>query len=339
MSNGDIVICGLTIARGEQATVELPIPHLYTHTPMSMVAHVLRGRRDGPVLFVSAAMHGDELNGIEIIRRVLAHRTLRRIRGTLIAVPVLNAYGVLNHSRYLPDRRDLNRSFPGSETGSLAARIANLFMAEIVANATHGMDLHTGSNHRFNLPHVRADLDDAETLELARAFGVPVLLHSMVRDGSLRAEVSDAGIPMLLYEAGEALRFDEHSIRVGVQGVTNVMRALNMLPKVRRKRPLPEPFVSRTSRWIRASRSGILINLRSLGAHVKRGDVIAYVADPYGEADDLPVLTEYTGVVIARTHLPLVNEGDAIIHIAQFKDAAVVAEQVDYFQSDHDATT
>lgn len=339
MSNGELVICGRTIARGERATVELPIPHLYTHTPMSMVAHVIRGRRDGPILFVSAAMHGDELNGIEIIRRVLTHRTLRRIRGTLIAVPVLNAYGVLNHSRYLPDRRDLNRSFPGSETGSLAARIANLFMAEIVANATHGMDLHTGSNHRFNLPHVRADLDDTETLELARAFGVPVLLHSKVRDGSLRAEVSDAGIPMLLYEAGEALRFDEHSIRVGVQGVTNVMRALNMLPKVRRKRPLPEPFVSRTSRWVRASRSGILINLRSLGAHVERGDVIAYVADPYGEADDLPVLTEYTGVVIARTHLPLANEGDAIIHIAQFKDAAVVAEQVDYFQSDHDATT
>lgn len=333
MTDRDITICGRRIRPGERATVEVPIPHLYTHTPMHMVVHVVRGRRDGPRLFVSAAMHGDELNGIEVIRRLLAHKSLRRIHGTLIAIPVVNAYGVLNHSRYLPDRRDLNRSFPGSDVGSLTARIANLFMQEIVAHATHGIDLHTGALHRTNLPHIRADLDDAETLRLARAFGVPVLLHSKIRDGSLREAVSAAGTPMLLYEGGEALRFDEPSIRAGVRGVINVMRALEMLPVARRKHPLPEPYASRASHWVRAPRSGILTNTRPLGALVEKGDKIAAVVDPYGEAATTPVIAETSGVVIGRNLLPLINEGDAIVHIARFKDAEIVAEQVDYFQS------
>jgi len=325
---------GRTIRPGERATVEVPIPHLYTHTPMFMVAHVIRGKRDGPRLFVSAAMHGDELNGIEIIRRLLAHKSLRRIQGTLIAIPIVNAYGVLNHSRYLPDRRDLNRSFPGSELGSLTARIANVFMQEIVSHSTHGIDLHTGALHRSNLPHIRADLDDPETLRLARAFGVPVLLHARIRDGSLRQVVSEAGIPMLLYEAGEALRFDETSINVGVKGVVNLMRALDMLPPARRKKTLPEPYASRASHWVRAPRGGILTNMRALGSLIEKGDTIAQVVDPYGESDPTPVLAEVSGVVIGRTHLPLVNEGDAIIHIARFKDAELVAEQVDTFRSE-----
>ncbi len=301
---------------------------------MFMVVHVVRGKKDGPRLFVSAAMHGDELNGIEVVRRLLKHKSLHRVRGTLIAIPIVNAYGVLNHSRYLPDRRDLNRSFPGSDTGSLTARIADLFMKEIVSNTTHGIDLHTGAIHRTNLPHIRADLDNEETLRLARAFGVPVLLHSKIRDGSLRESVSAQGMPMLLYEAGEALRFDENAIRVGVHGVVNVMRALGMLPPVHRKRPLPEPYASRSSHWVRAPRSGILADMRPLGSHISEGETIAFVNDPYGETPATPVAAELGGVVIGRTHLPLVNEGDAIIHIARFKDAEVVAEQVDQFQAE-----
>jgi len=303
---------------------------------MYMVVHVVRGRHEGPHLFVSAAMHGDELNGIEIIRRLLTHKNLRRIRGTLIAIPVVNAYGVINHSRYLPDGRDLNRSFPGTETGSLTARIANLFMQEIVRNATHGIDLHTGALHRANLPHIRADLDDPRTLQLARAFGVPVLVHARVRDGSLRESVSAAGIPMLLYEAGEALRFDETSINVGVKGVINVMRALQMLPAAQRRGPAKEPYASRSSHWIRAPRSGILTSMRALGSLIAKGDTIAVVVDPYGESEQTPVLAEVNGVMIGRTHLPLVNEGDAIIHVARFKDAEIVAEQVDSFRAEED---
>ena len=177
-------IGGKSIPRRSRALIELPLPPLYTHTPLKLPVHILRGAKDGPRLFVSAALHGDELNGTEIIRRLLKQPGLKRLRGTLVAVPIVNIYGLLNHSRYLPDRRDLNRSFPGSSKGSLAARLANLFMTEIVDKCTHGIDLHTGAIHRSNLPQIRANLDDPETARLAESFGVPVLLNSNTRDGS-----------------------------------------------------------------------------------------------------------------------------------------------------------
>jgi hypothetical protein len=222
-------IAGKKIAEGQRRSLNIPVARLYTHTEMTMPVHVLRGKKDGPCLFVCAAIHGDEIIGVEIIRRLLKLKILQRLRGTLIAVPVVNVYGFINHTRYLPDRRDLNRFFPGSTKGSLTSRLANIFMEEIVANSTHGIDLHAGSHHRINLPHIRACLDNPETEKLAAAFGSPVILNSNLRDGSLRQAGVEAGIPMLLYEAGEALRFDEFGIRVGVKGVLAVMRSLGML--------------------------------------------------------------------------------------------------------------
>jgi len=330
----DLTINGTVVSPGARRTLELPIPHLYTHTEMAMVVHVIRGRQEGPRLFVSAAMHGDELLGIEIVRRLVRHRTMERIRGTLLAVPIVNPYGVLDQSRYLPDRRDLNRSFPGSNRGSLAARLAHQFMTEIVANSTHGIDLHTGAQHRFNLPQIRADLKDKKNLELAQAFDVPVILDSNIRDGSLRAEVSDLGLPMLVYEAGEALRYDEMSVRAGVQGVLGVMRKLEMLPRRRRTTKKRDPYVSRASRWVRAPMSGVLLDTKVLGSHVAEGDRLAVVADPYGESEQ-PIIAEFSGIVIGCTHLPLVHEGDAVLHIARFSDAEEVAEYVDTFQSEY----
>jgi predicted deacylase len=330
----DLTVNGTVVRSGTRATLELPIPRLYTHTEMAMIVHVIRGKREGPRLFVSAAMHGDELLGIEIVRRLARHRALSRLRGTLLAVPIVNPYGVLAQSRYLPDRRDLNRSFPGSETGSLAARLAHLFMNEIVSNATHGIDLHTGAQHRFNLPQIRADLSDKENLRLARAFDVPVVLDSNVRDGSLRAEVSAYGLPMLLYEAGEALRYDEMSVRVGVQGVLGVMRELEMLPPPRRVKKKRKPYVSKSSRWVRAPKSGVLLDVKPLGTNVAEGDRLARVADPYGESEE-EIIAQFPGIVIGCTHLPLVYEGDAVLHIARFSDAEQVAEYVDTFQSEY----
>lgn len=330
----DLYINGTVISPGTRRTLELPIPHLYTHTEMAMVVHVIRGKQEGPRLFVSAAMHGDELLGIEIVRRLVAHRAMKRIRGTLLAVPIVNPYGVLAQSRYLPDRRDLNRSFPGSNKGSLAARLAHLFMTEIVSNATHGIDLHTGAQHRCNLPQIRADLTDKQNLELARAFDVPVVLDSHIRDGSLRAEVSEYGLPMLVYEAGEALRYDEMSVRVGVQGVLGVMRKLEMLRPSRGSKKKREPYVSRTSRWVRAPKGGVLLDAKSLGSKVSEGDILAVVADPYGESQD-QIVAEFPGIVIGCTHLPLVHEGDAVLHIAEFSDAEEVAEYVDSFQAEY----
>jgi predicted deacylase len=334
MVGATLKIGNTEIAPGERVTLELPLPELYTHAPMAIPVVVARGRRDGPRLFVSAAIHGDELNGVEIVRRLLRRAALRRLRGTLIAVPMVNVYGVIQHSRYLPDRRDLNRAFPGSERGSLASRLAYAFMTEIVANATHGIDLHTGAFHRENLPQIRGRLDDAETGRLARAFGVPVLINSDLRDGSLREAAAERDMPMLLYEAGQALRFDEFAIRAGVQGVINVMRALDMLPASRR-RPGSEPFVARSSTWVRAPRSGVLRGLRPLGAHVERESLLGIVSDPFGESET-PIHAPDGGIVIGCTHLPLVHEGEAVLHLARFADAGEVAGHLEVFQTQHE---
>jgi len=332
----ELRIGGERIPPGTSVTLELPLPQLYTRTPMTMPVHVRRGKRAGPTVFVCAAVHGDELNGVEIIRRLMKRRALNRIRGAIIAVPLVNVYGVIDRSRYLPDRRDLNRSFPGSGRGSLAARLADLFMTEIVSHCTHGIDLHTGALHRSNLPQVRGNLDDDETLRLARLFGVPVLINAILRDGSLREAAAARGIPMLLYEAGEALRFDELSIRAGVQGILNVMRGLEMLPPTRgRKRPSHEPFVARSSAWVRAPASGIFRGTVAVGAYVKVDDSLGSIAEPVGDTE-CEVRAPRGGIVIGRSNLPLVLEGEALFHIASFEDMVEVAEQVEEFQNIHE---
>ncbi|MDH3347993.1 MAG: succinylglutamate desuccinylase/aspartoacylase family protein, partial [Desulfobulbaceae bacterium] len=231
MRCGPFTIGEAVIQPGQRQTVDLPIARLYTHTAMDMPVHVIHGKKEGPTLFVSAAIHGDEINGVEIVRRLLKLKLTNNIRGTLIAIPIVNVYGFINRSRYLPDRRDLNRSFPGNNKGSLASHLAKVFMTEVVRKCSHGIDIHTGSNHRTNLPQIRVTLGNSETEQLAQAFGAPVILDSRLRDNSLRATVTDLGIPMLLYEGGEGLRFNESAIRVGLKGILAVMREIGMLPK------------------------------------------------------------------------------------------------------------
>jgi predicted deacylase len=310
-----IVIGGVEIAAGERRTIEIPIARLPTAAGLAMPVHVIRGRKEGPSLFVSAAIHGDEINGVEIVGRLLRMRALERLRGTLIAVPVVNVFGFSGYSRYLPDRRDLNRSFPGSERGSLAARLAHLFMEEVVANATHGIDLHTGPIHRTNLPQLRVTDGDRASLAMAKHFGPLVVLKSEVRDGSLRAAAAERGVPILVYEGGEALRFDEWAIRAGLRGVLATMHYLDMLPTRREKpRPIPEPVVASSSHWVRAPEGGILRTRASLGTRVSRGDTLGTIGDAYGH-DPVVVRAPNDGIVIGRTQLPVVNEGDALFHL------------------------
>ncbi|MCW9024189.1 MAG: succinylglutamate desuccinylase/aspartoacylase family protein [Gammaproteobacteria bacterium] len=335
MTNEPLIINGVTIKAGTRQTIDLPAGRLYTHAPMTIPVHIVSGKKSGPCLFLSAAIHGDEINGVEIIRRILKLPALKRLTGTIIAVPIVNIHGLISHSRYLPDRRDLNRSFPGSDKGSLAGRIANLFMKEIVEKSTHGIDLHTGAIHRTNLPQIRANLDDQETEKLARAFNVPVIISSTLRDGSLRESASEYGIPMLLYEAGEALRFDEVSIRAGVKGIINVMRMLEMLPPSRSKSSKHiEPVVARSTSWIRAPDSGILRAMIPLGGRVKKNTLLGIVADPFGEKE-VSIKAPFGGIVIGRTNLPLVNEGDALFHIARFEDIHEIEAKVDEFHEEH----
>ena len=304
---------------GQRVTIDLPVTRLHTHIETTMPVQVIHSTRPGPRLFISAVVHGDEINGVEIIRRLLKLKLLNQLSGTLMVVPVVNAFGFIGRSRYLPDRRDLNRIFPGSPTGSLAARLADLFMREIVANATHGIDLHTGSNHRTNLPQVRAYLNDFETERLARAFGAPVILNANLQAGSLRQAAVTKGVCTLLYEGGEALRFDELAIRTGVRGIVAVMRAIKMLPTNPRSKLILEPVVARRRRWIRAPGSGVLRTAVTLGARVAKGEVLGSIADPFGE-NEIDVRSSISGIVIGRINMPLVNEGEALFHVARFEN-------------------
>ncbi|KZY39933.1 MULTISPECIES: succinylglutamate desuccinylase/aspartoacylase family protein [unclassified Oleiphilus] len=320
-------IAGRDIKPGESAYIEMPTVALYTDTEMSMPVYVKHGKKDGPVLFVSAAIHGDELNGTEIISRLIQGKQLRGMKGTLIAVPIVNVYGVISQSRYLPDRRDLNRSFPGSTKGSLAGRIANQFLKEIVSKSDYGIDLHTGAIHRSNLPQIRANLDDERTNELAKAFGVPVVLNADIRDGSLRESAGELGVPVLLYEAGEALRFDELSIRAGVRGIVNVMRSLDMLTK-RRSKLKYEPFIARQSGWVRSTDSGFIRYKRTLGELVEKGDALADIQDPFGRVLDT-ITSHAKGIIIGKQNIPLAQEGEALFHIAYFSKPNEVAENLE----------
>lgn len=333
--NSSIKVGTETIKAGERATVRLPVADLYTGTSLSMPVHVVCGRRDGPVLFVSAAIHGDELNGVEIIRRLLKRKSLSSMRGTLLAVPIVNVHGFLDQSRYLPDRRDLNRSFPGSRKGSVAARMAYTFMHEIVDKADFGIDLHTGALNRANLPQIRGNLDDEATLQLARAFGAPVIVNSNVRDGSLRQCAADQGMPMLIYEAGEALRFDELSIRAGLRGTLNAMRHIGMLPLSRKTRPV-SPVLADSTSWVRSPESGIVIPRVELGSRVTEGDVLAVIGDPVSDKEAL-VKAPFDGIIIGQSKLPLAHEGDALFNVAAFKSVSRAENRVEEFAAVHGA--
>jgi hypothetical protein len=334
-----ITIGEVVFQPGTQGSVDLRVPDLYTHTGITLPVYVVHGKRPGPILFLSGALHGDEINGVEIIRRILHRRHVNRLRGTLLAVPVVNIYGFINKTRYLPDRRDLNRSFPGSDHGSLAARMANVILTEIVSKCTHGIDLHSAAIHRDNLPQIRAVLDDPETERMARSFYAPVILDTRIVAGSLRESAERMNVSVIVYEAGEALRFDEVSIRAGVKGIISTMRELNMLPKLKsRNKPAIEPLVARSSTWVRASQSGIVRAEKPLGAWVNNGERLGVVSDPFGTNEEVISATA-DGIIIGRTNIPLVNEGEALFHIARFEQTDTAADKVGEFLNELDPAT
>ena len=319
-------IGGTSVPAGERRLVDLPVSKLSNHTPVTLPVDVMHGERPGPAMFITAAIHGDELDGVEIIRRV--RRTLKpeMLGGTLLSVPIVNAYGFIGRSRYLPDRRDLNRSFPGSPNGSLAGRIANLLLTEVVKRCQIGIDLHTAAVHRVNLPQIRCDFKHhPRTRSLSEAFGTKVILESPERSGSLRKAAREMGVDVLVYEGGEGLRFDETAIQAGVDGIAGVMLAIGMLELpdgVEPTRPVAAgeaPLYANASTWVRAPEGGILrTNIRP-GAQITAGELIGYIANPYEDAD-VPVIAPKSGIVIGRTTLPIVNLGDALFHVAWSND-------------------
>lgn len=319
---------GQSIAAGTRETVHLPVSVLSDHTPVMLSVRVVHGRRPGPTMFVSAAIHGDEIIGVEIVRRLLRASHLDQLRGTLLAIPIVNTFGFMGRSRYLPDRRDLNRTFPGSQQGSLAGRLAHLFMEEVVKRSSIGIDLHSAAIHRANLPQIRISPSKPETLSLARDFGAPLILTTRLRDGSLRQAAQNCGVDILLYEAGEGLRFDEFSVRVGVTGILRVMRRLEMISSRAASAPKTPSIHSRKSVWQRAPKGGLLRAYKSIGDQVEAGDVLGVISYPFGETDT-EIRAEQPGLLIGRSNLPVLNEGDAIFHIAEIAHQTNVEETIE----------
>jgi predicted deacylase len=304
------------IAPGSRKSIDLHVSVLSNHTPISLPVQVVHGIRPGPGLFISGAVHGDEVMGVEVIRRLLTHPALEELRGTLLAVPIVNAYGLISHSRYMPDRRDLNRSFPGCDHGSLASVLADLFMREVVLRCNYGIDIHSAALHRMNLPQIRISPGDDEMLMLAQAFGAPVVLLSKLREGTLRQCALARGVKVIVYEGGEALRFDETAIEAALTGTLRVMQRIGMLamPMVDDK-PEP-PTISHSSQWLRAPEGGIFRSTRRIGHWVAANETIGLISDPFGQLV-VPVMASDTGIIIGQSHLPVVNRGDALFHIAR----------------------
>lgn len=305
------------VAPGTRQRVLLDVGTFLTSEPLRLAVHVLHGNRPGPVLLVTAAIHGDETNGTEIVRRLLRDRRLNRLAGTLLALPIVNRPGFVTRSRYMPDRRDLNRLFPGSPGGSLGSRLARVLTEEVVQRADVVLDLHTGAVNRPNFPQIRICPDRDKDLELARVFSPPVILVGHPKEGTFRHACRTLGKPFLLYEAGEALRLDTPAIRFGVEGTVSVMRQLGMLRGKATVRRLP--LVASRSFWERAPAGGIFTPLVPLGKAVEAGTQLGFVADPHGSGDT-PVIAGKAGVLIGRTNDAAADEGDGLFHLASLEE-------------------
>lgn len=308
-----IIINGKAIDRGEKVMTKLVISKLPSGTVIEIPVYVFRSVHDGPVVLLMAGMHGDEVNGIEVMRRMLAKKMLYPLKGTVIAVPILNIYGFLNFSRDVPDGKDVNRSFPGNKDGSLASRVAHRFMKEVMPYIDYGVDFHTGGASRTNFPQIRCVLNNPENEKLARAFGAPFILNAPYRQGSLRKEASKYGKSILVYEAGESLRFDEAGIKMAVEGTSRLLHHLGMANAV----PVPatEPVICMKDIWLRAKNAGLFRTNIKCGEQVKKNQLIGTITDPYGEME-VRLNAPASGYVVGLNNMPIVNQGDALLHIA-----------------------
>lgn len=338
MKNTPLQICNETIHPGERLSLALPLPELFSCAPLYMPIKVIHGKRPGPCLLITAAMYGNELNGTEIINRLLKINSLKKLQGTLIAIPVLNVYGLINRSRHLPGEVDLDGCFPGSKTGTLAARMAHTLTAEIVNKADVCIDLQTGFINYTNLPQVYTNFKDEQAKTLAKVFNAPVISNIDPESGTLHAFLHAHDKPFLRYEAGEAMRFDEHAIKVGVKGILNVMRQLDMLPNQVNKKDVPlKSFFTEKNLWVRASTSGISHTKYKLGQYIKQGEMLCTINDPFGVTDSVTVHSPEEAIIVGKNNLPLVHEGESLFQIAIFPKMQHTATHLETWQEKSNA--
>ncbi|TMM50496.1 succinylglutamate desuccinylase/aspartoacylase family protein [Qipengyuania marisflavi] len=309
-------ISGEVIAAGTRQNIAIPVSQSVSGLSANLALQVIHGKQRGPCIFVSGAIHGDEIIGTAVIQRLTALLHPETLSGTVILAPAVNIYGFVQHSRYLPDRRDLNRSFPGNPGGSLASQLAYCFLENVIDRCSLGIDIHTAAIHRYNLPQIRVASGSPYLIELAMAFGAPIIIESPLRPGSMRALAADRETPMLLLEAGEALRFDRHSIAIGAAGVLRVLAHIGMIAADDGLSHIGIPLRANRSLWVRAPRGGVSRRRHRSGDIVHRGDVLAQVGGLFGE-DLMDVLSPLDGIIIGHTTLPVVNQGDALFHVAE----------------------
>ncbi|WP_422358500.1 succinylglutamate desuccinylase/aspartoacylase family protein [Reichenbachiella sp.] len=313
MSLQEIKIAGIAIAPGEEKQIDAQIAKLPSRTSIDIPIIISRAKKPGPTLLITGGMHGDEINGIEIVRRIISNKFHKPLIGTVICIPILNVYGFINFSRQTADGgKDINRSFPGTRHGSLASQLAYRLTQDILPLIDYGIDYHTGGARINNYPQIRAQMDDAKNLELAKAFSPKFMIHSPFREKSFRKEAAKKDKSILVFEGGESLRLRKHAIDEGVNGFLRVMKHLNM----REEAPVAnsEPLYIKKSSWIRAKSAGIYHSYCRTGEFVEKGTVIGLITGPYGEFEH-KMKAPSSGYAIAINNVPVVNRGDALIHI------------------------
>ncbi len=329
-----LVLGGHSLEPGDRETIALPVGHLITHEILDMTVHVRRGTQPGPRLLITAALHGDEINGVEVVRRLLALK-MRHLAGDLLLIPIVNLPAFVSRSRYLPDRRDLNRLFPGSSTGSFGARLARILTNEVARKCTHGIDLHTGAVNRPNLPQIRFSEEVEGARQMAEAFGAPVMIPSSVRSGSFREVFSRRGKPQLMFEGGEAEILEPAPVSLAINGVISVMRDLEMLPTSRKANSRPRPVLCVDTYWERAPRGGLFLPSVHLGAIVKKGSILGKIGDPFGSRKTT-IRADDDGVVIGRARNAVIDEGDGIFHIGLTHRLKAVAQRIEAAEAELD---
>lgn len=307
-----VFIAGHSIQPGEFTEININIARLPSHTIIDTPIYVSRGLEDGPVLALTAGMHGDEINGMEIVRRILDSGLHKPKRGVTVCMPIVNLYGFLNYSRDVPDGKDINRSFPGNKSGSLASRVAYNLMREVIPFIDYGIDFHTGGAMRTNYPQVRSVLKDSKNMELANAFHAPFTIDAPFRPNSLRKEASRKGKHIIVYEGGESLRFDQQAIEEGIAGTLRLMKHLGMIDTA--PEPKEESRVIWSTSWIRAKHAGLFQPTVQCGQLVHKGDWIGTITDPFGEFKE-NINSVDTGYVIGLNNIPVINAGDALMLI------------------------
>ncbi len=308
-------ILGQDIAPGESMELSMNVAKLHTHTPIQVPVFVERAEKDGPVLLLMAGMHGDEINGMEIVRRVIRKKWNKPNAGTIICLPVFNIFGYLNIKRELPDGRDLNRSFPGSKNGSLASQFAYQFMKEIAPKVDVVIDFHTGSAQRSNIAQVRCVLSDSESVELAHVFDPPFIVHSSYIPKSVREAMNKMGKKILLFEGGKTNSINEEIVEEGLLGIQRVLNYYGMRSFKLEEQPR-QPIVITSSRWLRAQNAGVLRVMVQNGDEVEKGDVLGIICDPFGN-EEKKIKAMMSGHIICVNEAPLVNKGDAVFHIGK----------------------